>query len=203
MAGGSNQSTQIDTAFPRPLKVTVKANDPKEPVAGGVISFHSPSSGASATLSDGSATIGSNGEASVTATANSSTGNYTIAASVGGDGPADFQLSNTKAASKAVVAQQSIESKKNHATSVELVAQFEPPAPGGAVPTGTVIFELTSSKKKKPKVLGKAVLHGGTAMLKVARSLVLKKAVTIVYKGDDDFLASTETTKISSSSVVA
>ncbi len=190
VAGGSNQSTQIDTAFPRPLKVTVKANDPKEPVAGGVISFHSPSSGASATLSDGSATIGSNGEASVTATANSSTGNYTIAASVGADGPADFQLSNTKATSKVVVTQQSIENKKHHPTSVELVAQFEPPAPGGAVPTGTVTFELASSKKKKPKVLGKAVLHGGTATLRVARNLVLNKVVTVLYKGDADFLAS-------------
>jgi hypothetical protein len=52
-------------------------------------------------------------------------------------------------------------------------------------------------------VLGKAVLHGGTAMLKVARSLVLNKAVTIVYKGDADFLASTETMKILSSSVGA
>ena len=46
------------------------ANNPVEPVAGGVLTFTAPASGASANLSATTATIGSDGVASVTATAN-------------------------------------------------------------------------------------------------------------------------------------
>ena len=68
----------IDTAFADPLTVEVTADDPHEPVAGGMISFAAPSGGASAALSSDTATIGSDGVASVTATANSNVGTYTI-----------------------------------------------------------------------------------------------------------------------------
>ena len=61
-----------------------------------MLTFTAPASGASANLSATTATIGSDGVASVTATANSSVGSYTVTASAGGDNPTvDFSLTNT------------------------------------------------------------------------------------------------------------
>ncbi len=88
------QSADIGTAFADPLAVTVAANNPVEPVAGGVLTFTTPTSGASANLSALTATIGSDGVASITAAANSSAGSYIVTASLGGD-TADFALNNT------------------------------------------------------------------------------------------------------------
>ena len=92
--GSTPQSAEIGTPFAYPLAVTVAANNPVEPVAGGVLTFATPTSGASANLSASTATIGSDGVASVTAAANSSAGSYTVTASLGGD-TADFALNNT------------------------------------------------------------------------------------------------------------
>ena len=50
VTSGSGQSTGVLTAFPAPLVVTVTANNPIEPVAGGLVTFTPPASGASATL---------------------------------------------------------------------------------------------------------------------------------------------------------
>ncbi len=95
VVGGTPQSSTINTAFADPFSVSVTADDPEEPVAGGVISFAAPSGGASAALSSDTAAIGSDGVASVTATANSSVGTYAIAASTFGAGAAaDFDLAN-------------------------------------------------------------------------------------------------------------
>ena len=96
VAGSTPQSAATDIAFANPLAVTVAANNPVEPVAGGVLTFTAPASGASANLSATTATIGSDGVASVTATANTSVGSYTVTASAGGDNPTvDFSLTNT------------------------------------------------------------------------------------------------------------
>jgi fibronectin-binding autotransporter adhesin len=95
VSGGTPQSATIGTAFAAPLSVQVTAKDPEEPVAGGVISFTLPSAGASAALSGVQATIGTNGEASVTAAANSSAGSYTVSASIPGTtAAAEFHLTN-------------------------------------------------------------------------------------------------------------
>src|SRR5262249_48776539 len=76
------------------------ANNPLEPVNGGVITFVPPTSGASANLSSGTATIIagqaiSAGQASVTATANGTIGAYTVSATATGavSGP-NFSLAN-------------------------------------------------------------------------------------------------------------
>ena len=96
VAGSTPQSAANDIAFANPLAVTVSANNPVEPVAGGMLTFTAPASGASANLSATTATIGSDGVASVTATANTSVGSYTVTASAGGDTPTvDFSLTNT------------------------------------------------------------------------------------------------------------
>ncbi len=96
VAGSSPQSATINTAFANVLGVRVTANDPLEPVAGGVICFAAPSTGASAALSSHTATIGNNGVAFITATANGTTGSYTVTAKASGAAtPASFALTNT------------------------------------------------------------------------------------------------------------
>jgi hypothetical protein len=92
--GSTPQSTLVNTEFANPLALTVTANDPFEPVAGGVITFTAPSSGASASLSATTITLGANGLASVTATANAVNGSYTVNASVGGASTLPFALQN-------------------------------------------------------------------------------------------------------------
>jgi hypothetical protein len=97
VTSGNNQSTAFDTAFADPLVATVAAINSAdgEPVAGGKITFTAPATGASATFSVNPATIGSNGQASVTATANSTSGSYSVVASAAGIGQsASFSLTN-------------------------------------------------------------------------------------------------------------
>ena len=86
------------------LAVTVSANNPNEPVAGGVVTFNAGSSGgASATLTGTPATIGAAviggtnyaDAAVVTATANATAGTYTVTATAAGAAtPVDFTLTN-------------------------------------------------------------------------------------------------------------
>ncbi len=73
-----------------------------------------------------------------------------------------------------------------------LKAEIEPNSPGGGIPNGIVIFELTKKVRKKLKVktLGTIAVNGGAATLTMKPNQVLKKAITIVYSGNDDFLAS-------------
>ena len=98
VTSGSGQSTGVLTAFPAPLVATVTANNPSEPVAGGLVTFTPPASGASATLSGSPATIGATGTASVTATANGIVGSYTVTATASGiTTPASFSLTNVPA----------------------------------------------------------------------------------------------------------
>jgi predicted outer membrane repeat protein len=93
--GSTPQSASIGTAFASALGVKVTAKDPLEPVAGGVIDFAAPFSGATATLSAATATIGPKGVASVKAITNNTAGTYTVTASAAGAAaPASFTLTN-------------------------------------------------------------------------------------------------------------
>ena len=95
VSGGNGQSTMVTTAFADPLSVTVTANNPVEPVNGGMVTFTTPVSGASAVITGSPATI-SGGAGSVTATANGTAGSYTVSASMkGAPANADFGLTNT------------------------------------------------------------------------------------------------------------
>ena len=96
VAGSTPQGAVTTTAFAAPLAVTVTANDPAEPVAGGVVTFTvNPADGASASLSSTTATIGSGGTAQVNATANAVIGAYSVTATVAGaSAPASFSLTN-------------------------------------------------------------------------------------------------------------
>ncbi len=93
---GTPQSTSITSAFGTTLVATVTPNNPSEPVAGGTITFTSPSAGASATLTGNPAGIAANSQASVNATANGTTGAYSVTATTRGIvGAASFSLTNT------------------------------------------------------------------------------------------------------------
>jgi hypothetical protein len=102
VAGSSSQLTPINQPFPNPLAFTVKANNPIEPVDGGVVTFSVlPAGGASASLSATTVPV-AGGVASVTATANNSMGTYVVSAAAGDGDPNGLVLTNTKAPSLVV-----------------------------------------------------------------------------------------------------
>jgi hypothetical protein len=95
-AGSSPQSAEIGKAFADPLAVSISAFNPSEPVDGGVINFAvTPVNGASATLASATAVI-AGGQASVTATANTTPGTYLVTASVDLALPAGLILTNNQ-----------------------------------------------------------------------------------------------------------
>jgi hypothetical protein len=71
------------------------------------------------------------------------------------------------------------------------MAGIQPVAPGSGVPTGTLTFEINKPKKK---IVGIAVLSGGSAVLSVKLNRVKNQVVTMIYSGDAGFVSSTETT---------
>ena len=83
------------TEFGNVLAVTVTANNPLEPVAGGVVNFAAPSIGASAILWSSSSTSTAMARL-VFATANTTPGGYVVTASAdGATTPASFDLTNS------------------------------------------------------------------------------------------------------------
>jgi parallel beta-helix repeat protein len=159
VSGSTPQSAVIDTAFANALGVTVTAKDSAEPVAGGVIAFAAPSSGASAKLSAATATIGSNGVASVKATANNTAGTYKVTASAAGAAaPASFTLTNTAAAGAAAPAS---------FTSTSIAHQ----------PVSSGLTNHTAIYGTKSVSASGAVAYGGDADFKTSTSAVLKQVV--------------------------
>ena len=101
LTSGSGQTGS--GAFPAPLVVTVTANNPIEPVAGGQVTFTPPASGASAAMTGSPATLSASGTASVTATSNAIAGSYIVSATASGaPGAASFSLTNVALSSIAV-----------------------------------------------------------------------------------------------------
>jgi hypothetical protein len=93
-AGGNFQGVQVGQGFPNALTGQVHSKF-NEPVAGGVVTFSAPATGASALLAPTQATIDSTGLASTLATANTSAGKYIVTASVNPhSSPLKFYLSN-------------------------------------------------------------------------------------------------------------
>ena len=97
VAGSTPQRAVVNSSFASPLAVAVTANDPIEPVDGGVIIFAAApaANGASAAFSANAAVI-AGGKAGVTATANGTPGRYIALATAAGDGLATFVLTNTQ-----------------------------------------------------------------------------------------------------------
>jgi len=94
IAGGDNQTIPALAPFPSPLTVVV-ASRFGEPVAGGRVTFSAPATGALATLSGNSATIGQGGLASISGAANDLGGTYAVTARATGAGSVAFTLRNS------------------------------------------------------------------------------------------------------------
>ena len=79
--GSTPQTANIGTPFANPLAVNVTANNPLEPVNGGVVAMvaHAAANGAAAILSASPAVI-AGGQAAVTAEPNNVDGSYTVVA---------------------------------------------------------------------------------------------------------------------------
>jgi hypothetical protein len=98
------QSTTVDTDFTNPLNVIVTANNPDEPVANGIVSFLTPTTGASLAGADVQMrTIDGSGVASLVAKANTVSGDFNheylvTATTAGATTNADFTLQNLAAA---------------------------------------------------------------------------------------------------------
>ncbi len=90
---GAGQSAAINTAFQTPLVAVVR--DAAGNRLGGVtVNFTAPVSGASAVLSSASAVTDGLGEATIVATANSTSGAYNVTAAASGAGSITFNLTN-------------------------------------------------------------------------------------------------------------
>ncbi len=94
IVSGNNQTTPPMAALANPLLVSLTSGF-GEPVQGGLVTFTSPGSGASATLSGNPATINASSRASVTATANNQQGAYQVAAAANGANTVNFNLTNS------------------------------------------------------------------------------------------------------------
>ncbi len=94
VTGNSPQTANIGTAFASPLAVSVTANNPNEPIQGGVVNFvPAPSAdGATAMFQDSSVAL-VNGLASVIAAPNNVLGRYTVGAASPGSS-VSFALTN-------------------------------------------------------------------------------------------------------------
>ena len=95
---GGGQATIVGSAFATPLVVVV-TDAGGNPVPGATVTFSAPSSGASATLSSVSVVTGSDGRATITATANGTAGSYAVTASISGGAAVSLMMSNTPALS--------------------------------------------------------------------------------------------------------
>ncbi|HEY4183670.1 MAG TPA: MYXO-CTERM sorting domain-containing protein [Polyangia bacterium] len=94
VVSGSGQMAAPGAAFGSPLVAQV-ADNYGNPVPGAAITFTATGSGASATITGSPATANSSGQASVTATANATSGAYSVIASVtSGTTSATFSLTN-------------------------------------------------------------------------------------------------------------
>ena len=99
---GTPQQAEVTEAFTDPLEVLV-SDVYGHPVAGITVLFDAPASGATAALSATSAQTGLNGIASVTATANSTAGAYSVGAHINGVvAGADFTLTNVPGPSASI-----------------------------------------------------------------------------------------------------
>src|SRR5262249_33104835 len=111
IVAGSGQSANINTAFAAPLKATVK-DAANHPISGATVNFTAPASGASGAFVGGiraTAITAASGIATAPAfTANSTTGVYSVIASVNGvASSASFSLTNNRGSASTAVSSSS------------------------------------------------------------------------------------------------
>jgi len=120
---GDNQQAPAGSAFPVPLVVSV-ISPFGEPVAGGQVTFAAPTTGASANLAANPVNLDSNGQASVSASANDLVGTYTVTAGAAGANSVAFVLTNQMGEPPTVV---SLQRFGYHLHPTSLVLSFNQP----------------------------------------------------------------------------
>jgi uncharacterized protein (TIGR03067 family) len=164
--GSTPQSAAVNTTFGQALAVIVTANNPAEPVDGGVISFAPPSTGASATLSaataviaGGSATVPAT--ANVTATANGTPGRYRITAGAAGAQSVDFILTNSAGLSLVQPTPHDVVLEFDGLTSLRAAIAFANSHPG----PDTIMFEpaFFGTKHRTIRLVGGPLVLTDTA----------------------------------------
>lgn len=148
VTGSTPQSAEVGKAFTHPLAIIVKANNPVEPVDGGVVLFTAPAAGASATLSAATVII-TNGQAGVTATANATHGAYTATATAAGATSATFSLANTEALSLVVTAYHDAVDEFDGLTSLREAVAYANRHPG----PDTITFNPADFLGKSPRTI--------------------------------------------------
>ncbi len=163
VTSGSGQTAAINSAFSSPLSATVK-DQYLNPVAGVLVTFTPPASGAGGTFSGtNTATTNASGVAtSTTFTANSTAGSYTVSAGTSGVGTsAQFSLTNSLGiilpSNLTVVPGQSIAFPVSLATpaakSVVITLSSSNTSLATVTPT-TVLISAGASSNTQPKVNG-------------------------------------------------
>ena len=139
--------TPVSSAFPAPLTVLV-TDAADNPVAGVVVRFAVPGSGASATLSSTTATSDASGLASVSATANATAGAFVATATSTGLSSVTFQLENQVAGPASIFVVSGTpqaQPASPNTTYLEPLVVVVADAGGNAVPGVTVTFTRPSS----------------------------------------------------------
>ena len=181
---GTPQSAVLHTAFAQPLGLTVTANDTGEPVAGVVISFTAPASGASiAEATPIFRTSGVDGSVSTAVTANGVAGSYNVTASAAGATSVNFALTNSRMDTTL-----ELSSSPNPALAGDLItftARVVAVGPGAGVPSGVVTFTLDGVQIDRP------LDAAGVATYSTSTLAVGVHPFSAAYGGDGNYSAST------------
>jgi hypothetical protein len=164
-AGSNPQSTPVNQPFPKPLTFTVTANNPAEPVDGGIVRFAvTPVGGAMAALSAASATI-AGGVASVTATANATMGQYVVSTTATGADPDGFVLTNTERPSLVVTTNLDEMDDTNGLTSLREAIAYAESLPGPS----TINFDRSffGTKRRTIRLTGGPLVVTDPAMITI------------------------------------
>ncbi len=181
IAGSTPQSATVGTAFANPLEVKV-LDAWGNPLSGVAVTFAAPASGASATLSSTIVTSDAAGIARVTATANTTGGNYQVTASVSGVvASANFGLTNVVLSTTTKLTTTS-PSVVEEGGSISLAIAVSSP---DGTPTGTV------NVRDGGTVVATATLASGAAQVTLTLSTPGAHVLVATYAGDATYGSST------------
>ena len=179
---GDNQGTPVNTAFALPLAVRLNETGGSG-LAGSTITFSTPGSGASATLSSATATTDSGGNASVTATANGTAGSYNVTAGTPGAASVDFHLTNLATTNATMT---TLTSAPNPSDYGQLLAITATVTSTVGTPTGSITFYDNGSS------IGSGTLNAsGQATMTTTSLIAGTHPITATYGGDATHSGST------------
>ena len=157
VAGGSDQSAQVNTAFGGPLRAFVQDSF-NNPVVGVAVTFTAPATGASAAFG-GTATVNTDGQGIATSpalTANSQAGAFTVSAATAGAATAtSFSLTNLPgSASKLAFKQQPNDAIAGQTITPPVTVQLQDSAGNSVSQAGVTVTLLSSGVTRAAFSLG-------------------------------------------------